>query len=698
MKSRGGAGPESGKTIRWVKWLVVVLWLVAMVALAPLGAKLQGAEKNNASSFLPRSAQSTQVLKLQERFASGNVTPAVIVFRREGGLSQADLAEVGSDRKKIENLNLKGVLGPGPLVPSRDGAAALFAVPIEDGSGSVVVPGAVEKIRSAIGEGSGGLDIKVTGPAGFATDIDSVYGSVDLTLLLATVIAVTVLLLLIYRSPFLWLLPLITLALAVIAARAAAYGLTQAGFIVNAQSSGIQTILVFGVGTDYALLLVARYREELRRHTDHHAAMMKALRRAVPAIVASAATVTISLLCLLASELNSNRGLGPAGAVGVLSALVAALTVLPALLLVFGRGVFWPYIPRFGTRDPKEEGSGLFARLGRRVAVSPRRVWVGTVVMLVILALGLSGISTDLTTTNGFRNSVDSVQGQKLIAKSYPAGSSSPTTVIVKSPSKVQKARSVAAASPDVSRVGRIETSGNLTRFDITLASAPEGEKTFDAISTLRDRLRGAVGGSALVGGQSAQELDVHQAANRDSVVVTPLVLLVVLVILGLLLRSVVAPLVLTATVILSFAASLGASVWVFDHLFGFPGIDPSLPLHAFVFLVALGVDYNIFLVARAREESVEAGTRVGMLKALAVTGGVITSAGVVLAATFAVAGVLPLIAFKEIGFAVAFGVLMDTMSRALRLSTGTRLADWGEVLVAGPLPSPAPDYRKGAS
>ena len=654
LGARGVFAPE--RTVRWAKWLVLVLWVAVAVVLFAPSNKLSGAQNNDAVNYLPRNAESVKALNLEKKFPGSNLTPAVVVFHRAGGLTKADLAKVRSDREKVAGLDLKGVLKPAPLVPSRNGEAAIFSVPIKSG----VTP-AVKEIRGQLGEGSRGLDIKVAGPAGFSADSDAVFGSVDLKLLLATAIVVILLLLLTYRSPLLWLLPIATLALAVISARAAAYGLTRAGFTVSSESGGIQNALVFGVGTDYALLLIARYREELRRHADRHVAMVKALRRAAPTIIVSALTVTLSLLCLLGAELNSNRGLGPVGAVGVLIALVAVLTALPALLMVLGRKIFWPFIPRHGSQD-RRESSGLFAWIGGKISTGPRRVWIGTAVMLGVLALGLSGASTYLSDTEVFRTPEDSVQGQKIIAANYPASSSSPTTVISKPAAKARRAHSVAASSPGVASVGRIQRSGDLARFDVTLSASPGGKKASDAVSTLRERLHDAVGDSTVVGGQSAQALDTHQAAAHDTALVIPLVLVVVLVMLGVLLRSVIAPLILVATVILSFAASLGASAWVFNHIFGFSGIDPSVPLIAFVFLVALGIDYNIFLMARAREEARQAETRDGMLKALAVTGGVITSAGLVLASTFAVLGVLPLVLFAEIGFIVAFGVLLDTI------------------------------------
>lgn len=641
---------------------MLAVWVIAAGITGPFGGRLPSVEKNDQSSFLPASAQSTQALELQKRFFGKNQPiPAVVVFRRADGLTRSDYEKVMQDRQAVAKLGTRGIGVPSPPVPSRDGKALLFTVPIKASSDDPsVLQNAVSAIRRTVEKDTGGLAVAVTGPAGFTSDLVEVFGGIDTKLLFATALVVAALLLLTYRSPFLWLLPLVSVGLAEGISQAVYYGLAGAGITISGQTAGLATVLLFGAGTDYALLLVARYREELRRHEDRHEAMAYALRQAGPAILASAGTVTIGLLCLLASELNNNRGLGPVGAAAVLLALLAMLTALPALLLVLGRGVFWPYVPRYGT--PSREEAGVFFRLGRTISARKRFVWVTTAVVLAILAFGLVRLDTGLTPQQGFRGKVDSVEGQKLLAKSYPAGASAPATVVVRPADRAREVREAARKVGDTSRIGPIEKRGGVARFDVTLASGPYSQKSFGAVKELREKLGKINGVEAYVGGTTAQQLDTRQAAARDSEVIVPLVLLVVLVILGLLLRSVVAPVILIATVILSFAAALGVSVVVFESLFGFPGIDPSLPLLAFVFLVALGVDYNIFLVARAREEAGRHGTREGMLRALAVTGGVITSAGIVLAATFSVLGVLPLVVLTEIGFIVAFGVLLDTL------------------------------------
>jgi len=645
---------------RRTKWLVLLFWVIILVVAVPFASKLMSAESNEASSYLPGKAESTKVLDLEKQFPSGQTAPAIVIYRRATGLTDADRAKATADHDAIIARRLDLSLPPSPPIPSQDGKAILYSVPFQENPDSNRLIAAVKALREIVSSGETGLDVKVTGPAGFAVDANAVFGDINSKLLLATVGIVTILLLLTYRSPFLWLLPLISVGLANQITSAAVYGVARAGLTVNGLSAGILTVLIFGAGTDYALLLIARYREELRNHEDRHEAMAFALRRAGPAIAASGATVTISLLCLLVAELNSNKGLGPVSAIGIVLTLIAMLTLLPALLVIFGRGVFWPFIPRYGSA-PHEE-SGLWARIGGWIARRPRLVWIATVVLLGVMAIGLVDTNNSLTQANGFRAKPDSVIGLQLIAQSYPSGAGSPTNIIVRPATNVEAARAAAQANADVALVGPIETAGDLARFDLTLKSAPDSGASYDAIDQLRAGLKAAAGPDALVGGNDAINLDVNRASSRDNKVILPLVLLVVLIILGLLLRAIVAPIILILTVILSFAASLGISVVVFDKVFHFAGEDASLPLYGFIFLVALGIDYNIFLMARVREESTHLGTRRGMLKGLAVTGGVITSAGMVLAGTFSVLAVLPLVTLTEVGFVVAFGVLLDTL------------------------------------
>lgn len=663
---------------RRAKWFVVLFWIIVLGIAVPFASKLPSAESNEASSYLPANAESTEVLNLEKQFPSGQTVLAIVIYRRASGLTDADRAKVAADHAAIIARHLDLALPPSPPVPSQDGKAILFGVPFQQTPNADRLVTSVKALRSLVGGGGNGLDVKVTGPAGFAVDANAVFGEINSKLLLATVGIVTLLLLFTYRSPFLWLLPLISVGLSNQITSAVVYGVARAGLTVNGLSAGILTVLIFGAGTDYALLLIARYREELRNHEDRHEAMAFALRRAGPAIAASGATVTISLLCLLVAELNSNKGLGPVSAIGIVLTLIAMLTLLPALLVIVGRGVFWPFIPRYGSM-PHEE-SGVWARIGTGIARRSRAVWITTAVLLGILAIGLVDTSNTLTQANSFRDKPDSVIGQELIARSFPSGAGAPVNVVVRPAANVEAARAAAQASSDVAAVGPAERAGDLARFDVTLKSAPDSGASYAAIDQLRARVKAAAGPGALVGGNDAVNLDVNRAASHDTRIILPLVLLVVLIILGVLLRAIVAPLLLIGTVILSFAASLGVSVVVFDKLFHFAGEEASLPLYGFIFLVALGIDYNIFLMARVREESMHLGTRRGMLKGLAVTGGVITSAGLVLAGTFSVLAVLPLVTLTEVGFVVAFGVLLDTLIvrsilvPALTLDLGSRM------------------------
>jgi RND superfamily putative drug exporter len=691
------------------KWVVLALWLVVAVGIAPFAGKLESVEKNESSSFLPGNAESTKVLAVTTKFQGGDIASAVVIYRRTSGLTQADVARVRSDYCAIVAQKLPGVLPPPPggcspgsaqtgaspkaggqqqqsqWVPptlSPDQKAMIYGIPINSAGGtqeaSQHLIDDVDAIRKKVGEGSGGLDVKVTGGAGFSADAVKIFNNIDSKLLYSTLLIVAILLLITYRSPVLWLIPLITVAFAEQCSRAIAYALAQAGVVINGETAGVLVVLVFGAGTDYALLIVARYREELRRHEDRHEAMAFAMRRSSPAIMASGLTVIAGLLCLLAASLNSNRGLGPVSAVGIAVGLVAMLTLLPAILVITGRWVFWPFVPHYGS--PLKEESGLWARIGHAISPRPRLVWIVVSVALGAMALGLFRIDTNLTQLEGFRGTVDSVEGQKLLALSFPQGATAPTDVVVTPAANASQAAEVAQTVPGVVQVAPPVVHGNTALLEVILKPDPYSQQAFDAIDTLRQKVKAAAGPGALVGGQSAIQLDAKRSATRDFQLIVPMILLVVLLILAGLLRAILAPVLLILTVILSYLAALGASILVFKYVFGFGGIDPGVPLLVFVFLVALGVDYNIFLMARVREESLTLGTREGMLKGLAVTGGVITSAGIVLAGTFSVLGVLPLVVLTEIGFTVAFGVLLDTLIvrsilvPALTLDVGKRM------------------------
>ena len=673
---------------------MLAFWLVVVAAAGPLAGKLTGVEQNEAKSWLPGSAESTQVLAVQSRFTSPNTLPAVLVYSRPGGLTRADLAKAAADARRFGDLgSLDGrVVGP---VPSRDRQAAQTVIPLNLGSNGWSKAGTeVDRIRTVATTGANGMTVHVTGPAGNAADSAKAFEGIDSTLLYATVGVVVVILLLTYRSPMLWLLPVASAGVALAVAQGVIYLLARyADLTVNAQSAGILTVLVFGAGTDYALLLIARYREELRRHTDRREAMAVALHRAGPAILASGSTVMLGMLCLLVAETNSTRGLGPVAAIGVFVALAVMTTLLPALLVIVGRWVFWPAVPRYGSAEPTSRG--LWARTGARIARRPRWTWVTTAVVLAGLATGLLALDANgLTNAQTFRGQPDSVAGEQVLAAHFPAGAGNPVVVVAHS-AQAPAVRAAFAGTPgiDPATVTPPISRGGTAYLQGTLTSAPDSQAGYDTVDRVRDRVHAVPDADAKVGGNTAINLDVQRAAAHDRNVIIPIVLAVVFVILALLLRAVLGPLILIGTVVLSFAAALGASALVFRYVFGFGGADTSLPLFVFVFLVALGIDYNIFLMTRVREESARVGTRRAAVVGLAATGGVITSAGLVLAGTFAVLATLPLTTFAEIGFAVALGVLLDTivvrsiLVTALNLDLGGRIWWPGARLLRPPAP-----------
>ncbi len=667
---------------RRTKWAVLVFWLIVVAVAWPLSGKLTGAEKNDAQAWLPAKAESTQVLKLQSTFQSPNVFPAVVVYDRPSGLTTAD-----RHKALLDAGAFAGVPGAvqhriaGPFFAA-DGKAAQTLVPVNLGSkGWNGATAAVDKLRSIAQSNGGGLSVHIAGPLGSAADSAKSFSGIDTTLLFATLAVVIVLLLITYRSPALWLLPVITAAIALTSAEALIYLLAvHAGLTVNGQSAGILNVLVFGAGTDYALLLTARYREELRRHEDRHEAMAVALRRAGPAIIASAGTVIISLLTLTIAELNSTKGMGPVLAIGVGVALAAMITLLPALLVIFGRWIFWPVRPRFGSAEPTS--SGLWARVGRRVAVRPRVVWVSTALVLAAMAVGLTGLkASGLTAAQSFSgHHPDSVVGQQVLDNNFPAGVGQPVVVVGNAVASTTQLRTAFAGVPGITAVTLPQVHGSHAFLEGTLTMPPDSQAAYTTIDRVRAAVHAVPGAHALVGGNTAVNLDVQRAAAHDRNVIIPLILAVVFVILALLLRAIIAPIMLIATVVLSFAAALGVSALVFSHVFHFGGADTSFPLFVFVFLVALGIDYNIFLMTRVREETKRYSTRRGALIGLAATGGVITSAGAVLAGTFAVLGTLPITFLAEIGFAVAFGVLLDSiivrsvLVTALNLDIGSKV------------------------
>jgi RND superfamily putative drug exporter len=660
---------------RKTKWAVLVFWLILFAVLGSFSSKLTDAQKNDASSWLPGSAESTQVIQQQDAFQGPNTFPAVIVYERAGGLTAADKAKVTADAKKFTVVGSIDGQITGPTFA--DGAAEV-QVPFDLGhNGWNKAPGISDAIHR-IADGDPGLTVHVTGPLGFAADSADSFAGLDGTLLFAALAVVVVMLLLTYRSPTLWLLPVLSAVFALTVSLGVIYLLAKhAGLTVNGQSQGIVTVLVFGAGTDYALLIVARYREELRRHEDRHEAMALALHRAGPAIVASAGTVILGMLCLLIAEMNSTSSLGPVCAIGVGVALLSMTTLLPALLVIFGRWVFWPRRPSYGSDEPTAHG--MWARTGRRIAARPRTVWVGTSLALAAMALGLLGLhASGLTNKGSFRGTPESVSGEAVLAAHFPAGSGTPV-VVVASSAHADAARTALSSVPGIVDVTQPIVKGGTAYLQGTMQAAPDSQAGYDTIDRARAIVH-QVGPDALVGGMTAVNLDVKRASTHDRNVIIPVVLLVVFLVLALLLRAVLAPVLLVATVVLSFAAALGISALFFDHVFNFEGSDTSFPLFVFVFLVALGIDYNIFLMSRIREETLKHGTRAGALTGLAATGGVITSAGLVLAGTFAVLATLPLTFTTELGFAVALGVLLDTfvvrsiLVTSLALDVGDRI------------------------
>jgi putative drug exporter of the RND superfamily len=646
------------------KFVVLGVWIALVVALGPAASQFESAQKNEASSFLPGDAESTKVLDALEGFGSADVADAVIVFAREGGLTAADRGAIERVRADLAADPPVATGPPSPPVLSEDGAAAIVTAPVDvaDGESDLLLDAVGDMRDRNAAAAPAGLEIDVTGAAGFSADAIEVFEGINSTLLLATAGLVFVLLVLIYRSPIFWILPLLAVAFAELTVRGVGYALASNGVVVNGQTAGILLVLVFGAGTDYALLVVARYREELRRHEDKHEAMGLALRRAGPAILASGVTNICALLVLALAEVNGTAGLGPVGAMGVGVAMVAMLTVLPALLVIAGRRAFWPFVPRYqeGVADVPEE-RGRWRALGDRIAARPRPVWIATLTGLVVMAVGILGFSGGLNQQDDFRSDVESVRGQELITASFAAGASAPTDVIVPDPARVPAVTAALEGVDGVTAVRVVEDGPPGVRLAVTLGPDPYSAEALDLVPPLREAVRGAGGEGTIVGGPTATDYDLDEAAVRDLILLPPLVLLVIIVIIALLLRAIVAPLLLVGTVIVSFLAALGASVVIFEYVFGFPGEDPSLPLFGFIFLVALGVDYNIFLMARVREEAQVHGTREGMIRGLAVTGAVITSAGIVLAGTFSVLAVLPLVTLTQIGFLVAFGVLLDT-------------------------------------
>ncbi|MET8912345.1 MMPL family transporter [Micromonospora sp. NPDC004551] len=663
------AGGRSRWTATLIALVVVLGWLVVGGLAGPYSGKLGDVATNDNAAFLPADAEATRAQDLAAGFVERETTPALVVYERTSGITPADQERIRAEVARFAQV--PGVVGPlPPPIVSQDRQAVQVVVPIDAAEGEQI-GAVVDRLREIVGSDRDGLTVDVAGPAGLLADLIEVFTAIDGPLLLVTLVVVLVILLIVYRSPVLWVFPLLAAGMSYSLASLCVYVLARNDVIkLNGQAQGILTVLVFGAGTDYALLLIARYREELHRHERPGDAMRAAWRGAAPAIIASGATVIVSLLCLLLSSLNSNRALGPVSAVGIAATLLVMLTFLPALLLLGGRWAFWPRRPGFDHADPRTE-HGIWGRIAGFVARRARTVWIVTAVVLAALALGVTQLgATTLGQSDLFTKSTDSVAGQDVIARHYPAGTGSPATIFTRQATAEQVAR-VAQGVPGVSSVrpfsrqgaaGPPEVVDGRVQLQATLADPPDSNAAESTIRELRVAVHRVPGADAVVGGFTAINVDTADASTRDRNVIIPVVLLVIAVILAVLLRALLAPVLLIATVVLSFLATLGLCALIFRHVLDFPGVDQSFPLFAFVFLVALGIDYNIFLMSRVREESVRRGTRAGVLTGLAVTGGVITSAGIVLAATFSALAVLPLVVLVELGVAVAAGVLLDTI------------------------------------
>ncbi|PWW21923.1 RND superfamily putative drug exporter [Geodermatophilus normandii] len=657
---------------RWLlPLLVLLLWVGAAGPLGALSGKLTGLQENDTAAFLPDSAESTRVAELQRDFSPTEAIPAILLWESDAPLDEATLGEIGQRLEEATAVAEDAGFLAGrasPPIPSDDGLAVEAVLPLSPDVGDELVP-VVEDVREVIAVD--GTSSFVTGPGGIFADFANGFAGIDGLLLLAAFGVVLLILLVVYRSPILPFLVIATAGLALTAGTAVAYLLADAGLItVNGQSQGIASILVVGAATDYGLLLVSRFREELRTESSRHAAMRTALRRSWEPIVASGATVVLGVLCLLFSDLASNRGLGPISAVSVTLAVVAALTFLPAALTLLGRAAFWPFRPHVG--DEVREGRG-WPRVAALVGRRPRRVLAVSTLALVAAAVFAPTYQAEgITFTDAIRGESDAVDGQEALARHFDAGAGAPAVVVTPEATWPAVAEAAAATDGIASAVPFTGADGppqpgadpvvvdGLVRLDVTLAVAPDSTEAIDVVQDLRTRLDAADPG-ALVGGDTASNLDARETAARDLRVIVPSVLVVITVVLALLLRALVAPLLLVATVVLSVGATVGVAALLFEDVFGFPGSDPGILLIGFVFLVALGIDYNIFLMTRAREESQRHGTRDGVLRALAVTGGVITSAGLVLAATFGALSVLPLLFLTQLAFLVGFGVLLDT-------------------------------------
>ncbi|MFI6081204.1 MMPL family transporter [Streptomyces sp. NPDC051217] len=701
-------GPEN-KRRRLLPWAVVGLWVIVIAVAAMFAGKLTDVQQDEAVDYLPASADSTHVEKVRQELPGGETTDLIVVYHRDGGLTAADrttaeeqLARIASEQK---------LTAPPKGIPSDDGTTLMYPI-----AGAMAPEPGVEKDEAQIafvediravttadggsgagggGSGDGGLSIEVGGAGALQSDMEAVFESIDGTLMIATVLVVALLLIITYRSPFLWIVPLFVVGAAAVSSMAVVYGLVQAfGTVVTSQSSAIMTVLVFGAGTDYALLLVARYREELRRVPHPYEAMRIALRSCGPAVLASSGTVAAGLLCLMAADLNSSSGMGPIAAIGVVCALIAMLTLLPAILVLLGRRVFWPLIPVHGSEGKQRRS--FFAAMGTSAARRPVAVLATGVVALGALALGVLNLPGALKQEDSFIDRPESVTAMAHLATAFPEQSAQPISVMAPTGGADAALDTVRSVS-GVADAERGRSGGGWTEITVFAKDAPESAGETATI----ERLRSTFDDETYVGGPSAQQIDLADTNARDRLYVIPLVVIAVLLILVALLRSLVAPLMLVVAVVVVWGAAMGIGGLVFEPLLGFDGMDPGLALLSFVFLVALGVDYGIFLMHRMREEALKgAEPEAAALTALRTTGGVIASAGVVLAATFGVLASLPLVMLAEMGILVAVGVLLDTfLVRTYLVTSASVLLGrkvWWPGALSKPPAAPLPEGERG--
>jgi RND superfamily putative drug exporter len=666
---------------------VLIVWLLLGAVGGPTVGKLSEVQENDNANFLPKQAESTLVNNESAKFVDNKALPYFVLIQRDSGITPADVTAANAFLAKVPSIQLgdgKTIGGylaapAKTVIPSADKKALLITLSLNgDNLDDVVKNGetalfaVADEMRTEIKQSltPTGLQVYVTGPGGVFADFVTAFGGIDGILLGVALAVVFVILLIVYRSPILPIAVLFTAVFGLALAASVVYPLAKNDVIeLNGQSQGILFILVVGAATDYSLLLVSRYKEELHDYESKYQAMRVAWRAAVEPIAASAATVILGLLCLLLSQLGSTKGLGPVGAIGIAGALISAMTFLPAILLAFGRRIFWPAIPRLDHVHAKDQVGGrkLWGRVSGLVGRSPRKVWAISALALIACGAFLPTFKANgISQEDLFLNKVESVTGQEQLAKHFDAGSGTPVQILTpadqaeKVVQTALKVDGIGAASASVAPGVPPKVVDGKVLVQATLKVAADSPEATKVVKHLRSELD-TVSPDVLVGGNTAINLDVMNASNRDLKVIIPAILAVIFVVLMLLLRSVVAAILLVVCNVLSFGATVGISALVFNHLFDFPGADASIPLYAFVFLVALGIDYSIFLMTRVREESLEQGTRPGILTGLAVTGGVITSAGVVLAATFSALGVVPILFLAQIAFMVGFGVLLDT-------------------------------------